>query len=59
MFLYFSLPNDDISPEDRDLRTIFCMRLSQKVRARDLEEFFSSVGPVSVNLKKISFHFII
>ncbi|KAF8774686.1 RNA-binding protein 39 like protein [Argiope bruennichi] len=40
------LPDDDISPEDRDLRTIFCMRLSQKVRARDLEEFFSSVGPV-------------
>ncbi|XP_054715764.1 RNA-binding protein 39-like isoform X2 [Uloborus diversus] len=40
------LPNDDISPEDRDLRTIFCMRLSQRVRARDLEEFFSSVGPV-------------
>ncbi|GFY40434.1 RNA-binding protein 39 [Trichonephila inaurata madagascariensis] len=42
------LPDDDISPEDRDLRTIFCMRLSQKVRARDLEEFFSSVGPDDV-----------
>ncbi|XP_071037188.1 RNA-binding protein 39 isoform X4 [Parasteatoda tepidariorum] len=41
-----NLPNDDLSPEDRDLRTIFCMRLSQRVRARDLEEFFSSVGPV-------------
>lgn len=39
-------PEDDISPEERDARTIFCMQLSQRIRARDLEEFFSSVGKV-------------
>lgn len=39
-------PVEDISPEERDARTIFCMQLSQRVRARDLEEFFSSVGKV-------------
>lgn len=39
-------PVEDLSPEERDARTIFCMQLSQRVRARDLEEFFSSVGKV-------------
>lgn len=38
---------DDLTPEERDARTIFCMQLSQKIRAKDLEEFFSSVGKVS------------
>ncbi|PRD31157.1 UNVERIFIED_CONTAM: RNA-binding protein 39 [Trichonephila clavipes] len=28
------------------MRTVFCMQLSQRVRARDLEEFFSPVGKV-------------
>ncbi|XP_075733347.1 RNA-binding protein 39-like protein Caper isoform X1 [Rhipicephalus microplus] len=37
---------DDITPEERDMRTVFCMQLSQRIRARDLEEFFSSVGKV-------------
>ncbi|GLG96586.1 Heterogeneous nuclear ribonucleoprotein A1, A2/B1 homolog [Gryllus bimaculatus] len=37
---------DDLSPEERDARTVFCMQLSQRIRARDLEEFFSSVGKV-------------
>lgn len=37
---------DDLTPEERDLRTVFCMQLSQRIRARDLEEFFSSVGKV-------------
>ncbi|XP_059481193.1 RNA-binding protein 39 [Neocloeon triangulifer] len=37
---------DDLTPEERDARTVFCMQLSQRVRARDLEEFFSSVGKV-------------
>lgn len=37
---------DDLSPEERDARTIFCMQLSQRIRTRDLEEFFSSVGKV-------------
>ncbi|XP_013116246.1 RNA-binding protein 39 isoform X2 [Stomoxys calcitrans] len=39
-------PPTELSPEERDARTIFCMQLSQRVRARDLEEFFSSVGKV-------------
>ena len=34
------------SPPDRDARTVFCMQLAQRIRARDLEEFFSSVGEV-------------
>lgn len=37
---------DDLSPEERDARTVFVMQLSQRIRARDLEEFFSSVGKV-------------
>lgn len=28
------------------MRTVFCMQLSQRIRARDLEEFFSAVGKV-------------
>ncbi|PNF34319.1 RNA-binding protein 39 [Cryptotermes secundus] len=39
-------PVDELSPEERDARTVFCMQLSQRIRARDLEEFFSSVGKV-------------
>lgn len=41
-----SSPLEELSPEERDQRTVFCMQLSQKIRARDLEEFFSSVGKV-------------
>ncbi|KAI8427742.1 hypothetical protein MSG28_002170 [Choristoneura fumiferana] len=37
---------DELPPEERDLRTVFCMQLSQRIRAKDLEEFFSSVGKV-------------
>jgi RNA-binding protein 39 len=33
--------------EERDARTVFCMQLSQRIRARDLEEFFSAVGKVT------------
>lgn len=39
-------PLEELSPEERDMRTVFCMQLSQRIRARDLEEFFSSVGKV-------------
>lgn len=39
-------PLEELSPEERDARTVFCMQLSQRIRARDLEEFFSSVGKV-------------
>jgi len=35
-----------MTPEERDARTIFVMQLSQKCRARDVEEFFSSVGKI-------------
>lgn len=38
--------NAEVTPEDRDSRTIFCMQLSRMIRPRDLEEFFSSVGRV-------------
>ncbi|XP_025114772.1 RNA-binding protein 39-like isoform X1 [Pomacea canaliculata] len=37
----------EITPEERDARTVICMQLSARIRARDLEEFFSSVGKVS------------
>ncbi|XP_067652286.1 RNA-binding protein 39-like isoform X2 [Haliotis asinina] len=36
----------ELTPEERDARTIFCMQLSARIRPRDLEEFFSSVGKV-------------
>ncbi|XP_077983494.1 RNA-binding protein 39-like [Glandiceps talaboti] len=39
-------PSPDIAPEERDARTVFCWQLSQRIRPRDLEEFFSSVGKV-------------
>lgn len=39
-------PPEDLDAEERDARTVFCMQLSQRIRARDLEEFFSSVGKV-------------
>lgn len=35
-----------MTPEERDARTVFCMQLSARIRPRDLEEFFSSVGKV-------------
>jgi len=35
-----------LTPEERDSRTVFVMQLSQRVRARDIEEFFSSVGKI-------------
>jgi hypothetical protein len=48
--LYNRRPVDELSPEERDARTVFCMQLSQRIRARDLEEFFSSVGKVCIFL---------
>jgi len=39
-------PDPDLTPEERDARTVFCMQLSARIRPRDLEEFFSSVGKV-------------
>lgn len=40
------LDDTPLTPEERDARTVFCMQLSQRVRARDLEDFFSAVGKV-------------
>ncbi|CAF0960841.1 unnamed protein product [Didymodactylos carnosus] len=34
----------ELSPEERDMRTVFCMQLAARIRPRDLEEFFSQVG---------------
>ncbi|XP_018089939.1 RNA binding motif protein 39 L homeolog isoform X2 [Xenopus laevis] len=39
-------PIDNLSPEERDSRTVFCMQLAARIRPRDLEEFFSTVGKV-------------
>ncbi|XP_033125291.1 RNA-binding protein 39-like isoform X2 [Anneissia japonica] len=36
----------ELTPEQRDARTVFCMQLSARIRPRDLEEFFSAVGEV-------------
>ncbi|XP_078458212.1 RNA-binding protein 39 isoform X2 [Lampetra fluviatilis] len=35
-----------LTPEERDSRTVFCMQLAARIRAKDLEEFFSAVGKV-------------
>ncbi|CAF4440577.1 unnamed protein product, partial [Rotaria magnacalcarata] len=36
----------ELTPEERDLRTVFCMQLAAQIRPRDLEEFFARVGKV-------------
>jgi len=41
-----SSPDLPLTPEERDARTVFCMQLSARCRARDLEDFMSSVGKV-------------
>ncbi|KAH7730621.1 splicing factor [Aphelenchoides avenae] len=38
--------NHDMTPEERDERTIFILQLARDTRPSDLEEFFSSVGHV-------------
>lgn len=62
-------PAEDITPEERDARTAFCMQLARNIRPRDLEEFFSKVGQVSSERKGclysstciccIAFHFVL
>ncbi|KAG8131900.1 hypothetical protein E2320_009802 [Naja naja] len=39
-------PIDNLTPEERDARTVFCMQLAARIRPRDLEEFFSTVRDV-------------
>lgn len=36
----------ELTPEERDVRTVFCMQLSNRIRPRDLEEFFMPCGKV-------------
>ncbi|KRZ80330.1 RNA-binding protein 39 [Trichinella papuae] len=38
--------DSELSPEERDARTVFCMQLARSIRPRDLEEFFSEVAKV-------------
>ncbi|XP_064639971.1 RNA-binding protein 39-like isoform X2 [Lineus longissimus] len=38
--------DNELTPEERDARTVFIMQLAPKIRPRDLETFFSSVGKV-------------
>ncbi|KAK7067779.1 RNA-binding protein 39 [Halocaridina rubra] len=40
-------PKIELSVEERDARTVFCMQLSSRIRSRDLEDFFSVVGKVN------------
>jgi hypothetical protein len=49
--LYFRKKADlpELTPEERDARTVICMQLASRIRSEDLEEFFSSVGTVSVS----------
>ncbi|XP_043209254.1 RNA-binding protein 39-like isoform X1 [Amphibalanus amphitrite] len=37
----------DMTPEERDARTVLCMQVSQRLKTKDVEEFFSSVGKVT------------
>ncbi|XP_063310933.1 probable RNA-binding protein 23 isoform X4 [Pelobates fuscus] len=39
-------PENTLTPEERDARTVFCMQLAARIRQRDLEDFFSAVGKV-------------
>ncbi|XP_023846348.1 RNA-binding protein 39 isoform X1 [Salvelinus sp. IW2-2015] len=39
-------PIDNLTPEERDTRTVFCMQLAARIKPRDLEDFFSAVGKV-------------
>lgn len=36
----------ELTPEERDIRTVFCMQLSNRIRPRDLEDFFKGCGNV-------------
>lgn len=47
MLVFQREPIDNLTPEERDARTVFCMQLAARIRPRDLEEFFSAVGKVT------------
>ena len=39
--------NFELTPEERDTRTVFVSQLAARIRPRDLEDFFSSVGQIA------------
>ena len=39
-------PIDNLTPEERDARAVFCVQLAARSPPRDLEELFSTVGKV-------------
>ena len=43
-------PSPEMTPEERDVRTVFCMQLAARIRPKDIEEFFSAVGKVHLTL---------
>ena len=44
---------EKLTPEERDIRTVFCMQLAKGIREEDLEDFFSPAGTV-VDVRLIS-----
>ena len=53
LMLLYNRPEYEMTPEERDARTVFCMQLSARIRPRDLEEFFSSVGKVCLTQSSV------
>lgn len=39
-------PIDNLTPKERDARTVFCVQLAGRIPPRHLEEFLSAVGKV-------------
>lgn len=54
LYSFLREPIDNLTPEERDARTVFCMQLAARIRPRDLEEFFSTVGKVTPRLQTAS-----
>lgn len=46
MTLFLLICSPELSPEERDARTVFVWQLSARIRQRDLEDFFTSVGKI-------------
>ena len=46
----------ELTPEERDARTVVCMQLASRIRPEDLKEFFSSVGKVCRSIWSIYVH---
>ena len=47
VYYYYNIFFRELTVEERDARTVFCMQLSARIKARELEEFFSVVGKVT------------